>query len=134
MRFPKIWWIGFAWIIAIYILYFIFFIENRDLPNIPRKIRHIIKFTSTISVYVIGSLHMQQFNVPWMKKLWHFIHISMLLLLLLIGLYVWFIADIPYFVKQFTLTIQELLISPTIYFVMGILNQLSQEKKAPLGS
>lgn len=128
MKFPRIWWIGFFWIVTIYIIYFIFFIENSNLPNIPRKIRHIIKFTSTISVYLIGTIHMRQFNVLWMKQLWHFIHLSMLALLLLFGIYVWFISDIPYFLKQFTLTIQELLISPSLYFVMGILNQLTNEK------
>lgn len=132
MKFPKIWWFGLIWIVSIYILFYIYLLENRNLTEIPRKVRHLLKFGTTISVYLIGTLHMRQFNVLWMKQLWHLIHLSMLGLLVLIGIYVWFISDIPYFLKQFTLTVQELLISPSLYFVMGILNQLSKEKNVHL--
>lgn len=122
MIYSKKWRIGLIIIILIYLLYYIFIAENKDIVLVPRKIRHLVKFIITISVYLVGTAHITQFQVKWMEKLWHLIHLSMLGVLLLLGFYVWFISDIPDFVKQFSLTIQELLISPSLYFVMGLLN------------
>lgn len=123
MIFSRTWKIGLIYIIIIYILYHFLFLENKNIAEIPRKIRHLIKFGSTVSIYIIGTIHLSNFRVKWMEKLWHLIHISMLLFLSFLGFYVWFISDIPIFIKYFSVTIQELLISPSLYFVMGLLNE-----------
>ena len=129
MVFNRKWYTGLLIIIVIYTLYYIYFFENKELKETPRILRHAIKLISSVSVYLIGTFHIQKFSVKWMEKLWHLIHLSMLGFLLSIGAFVWLISDIPYFLKQFTTTIQELLISPTLYIVMGLLNSLTLEKE-----
>lgn len=129
MVFNRKWYTGLFTIAIIYTLYFIFFLENKELKEIPRILRHAIKLVSSVSVYLIGTFHIQKFSVKWMEKLWHLIHLSMLGFLLSIGAFVWLISDIPYLLIQFSSTIQELLISPTLYIVMGLLNSLTLEKE-----
>lgn len=123
MIFSRTWKIGLFYIIIIYIFYHLLFLENKNIEEIPRKFRHLIKFISTASIYIIGTIHLSNFKVRWMEKLWHLIHLTMLFFLLFLGLFVWFISDIPIFLKSFSVTIQELLISPSLYFVMGLLNE-----------
>lgn len=117
------WRLGLLWIIIVYLLYYILFYENSELEQIPRKIRHFIKFFTSLSVYLIGTLHLSLGRKSWMWKLWHMIHLTCLPILMLLGLWVWFVSDVSQEVKDFSLTIQELLISPTLYVVMGMLNR-----------
>lgn len=117
------WVIGLFIILAIYTLYYLFFIESHTTILIPRKLRHVIKFSTTISVYLIGSYHLGRIQPPWMSYLWHFVHLTLLFLLVSIGLYDWFLGMVSQEVKDFTSSIQEFLISPVLYVGMGILNK-----------
>ncbi|MFM6953680.1 MAG: hypothetical protein ACKOWL_01685 [Sphingobacteriaceae bacterium] len=58
-----------------------------------------------------------------MSYLWHFVHLTLLFLLVSIGLYDWFLGMVSQEVKDFTSSIQEFLISPVLYVGMGILNK-----------
>lgn len=117
------WVIGLFIILAIYTLYYLFFIESPTTILIPRKLRHVIKFTTTISVYLIGSFHLGRIETPWMSYLWHFVHLTLLFILVTIGVYDWFLGMVSQEVKDFTSSIQEFLISPVLYVGMGILNK-----------
>ena len=119
---PRSRWIGgLAIILVIYTLYYLYFAE-KDVMWIPRKIRHVIKFVTTIAVYLVGTAHLGQLKDKWMSHLWHLIHISLLGIITLVGLYDWTFGMVSQQVKDMTATMQEFLISPVLYVGMGILN------------
>lgn len=120
---PKKFWIGLLIILIFYTLYHLGFVESNYLyNNIPRKIRHLITFCILMGVYITGLYHLTFYNNSWMKTVWHFIHIAGVLLLLLFGLYDWLITMLPLGVKLTLRSINEFLVSPTLYVVIGILS------------
>ncbi len=124
-----LWIIGLILILCIYSLFYLYFIENKDIVLVPRKIRHLIKFLTTFSVYMIGTFFLGKFHVKWMGQLWHFIHISLLSLLVFIGFFDWAIHPVSQQIKDITVVFQEFLISPTLYVGMGIINRSERGKR-----
>jgi hypothetical protein len=58
-----------------------------------------------------------------MAQVWHFIHISLLIIITSIGLYDWAFGMVGTKTKEMAATMQEFLISPVLYVAMGILNK-----------
>ncbi len=114
---------GFVLIVLIYSAYYIYFADTPDAILIPRKIRHLIKFGTTILVYVVGSFHLGTLQQKWMGMLWHCIHISLLVTITSIGLYDWTFGMVSQPTKDLAQSMQEFLISPVLYVGMGILNR-----------
>lgn len=119
----KQFWIGLFVLFSIYTLYYLFFIESSYYYEIPRKLRHVIKFSTLIIVYFIGLVHLKFGKSPWMRTLWHIVHIFGISLLTIIGLYDWFINNTGPKTRIYMSTVNEFLISPTLYVSMGILNK-----------
>jgi hypothetical protein len=118
---------GLVLIVLIYSAYYIYFADTPNAVLIPRKIRHLIKFGTTILVYGVGSFHLGTLQQKWMGMLWHCIHISLLVTITSIGLYYWTFGMVSQPTKDLAQSMQEFLISPVLYVGMGILN--SQFKK-----
>jgi hypothetical protein len=114
---------GLIIITIIYSIYYIYFADNEVAVTIPRKIRHVIKFGTTILVYAIGSIHLSKLPHRWMGILWHIIHIGLLSIITLIGAYDWVFGMVNMNIKIFATSLQEILISPVLYFGMGILQR-----------
>lgn len=114
---------GLIFIVIIYSLFYICFVENSDTKVIPRKGRHIIKFLTTILVYFVGTIHLGKLADSWMSKLWHFIHVAGLIILSSMGFFHWYIHEVNLSLRYFAVSIQELLMSPMLYVAMGILNR-----------
>ena len=116
-------WIGgLALIMVIYTAYYVYFVDS-DVTWIPRKVRHVIKFSTTIAVYFVGTFHLGRLADRWMSHLWHFIHISLLGIITCVGLYDWAFGMVSEQLKEMTATMQEFLISPVLYVGMGIVNK-----------
>ncbi len=120
---PKKFWRGFILILIIYTCYNLFFREASYVDEIPRKIRHVIKFIVLISVYLIGVWHLSLEKITWMKTLWHFLHLSGILFLTTLGVYDWIIHPLPLVLKEFMDSTNEFLIGPTLFVGMGILQE-----------
>jgi hypothetical protein len=118
---------GLVIIVLIYSAFYICFADSENAITIPRKMRHIIKFGTTILVYGVGSFHLGTLQQKWMGMLWHCIHISLLVTITSIGLYDWTFGMVSQPTKDIAQSMQEFLISPVLYVGMGILN--SQFKK-----
>ena len=122
---PWIWWRGLIFIFFIYSGFYLIFVERHLLMEDEDQIyRHLIRIITTLAVYIIGSIHLKFIQIVWMKQLWHFIHISLFSTLLIFGLIKWFS---PYFTENLSywgLVFQEILISPTLYCSMAILNKI----------
>jgi hypothetical protein len=114
----------------IYSLFYIYFLENKDVAALSGFLRHGISFGATLTVYFIGTSHLGTLEDKWMSSLWHFVHISGLIILTGLGLFDLFIADISFNMRRFALTILEFLISPVLYVGMGLLNRSLKQQSA----
>lgn len=114
---------GLIIIMLIYSMFYILFADKPDTLLIPRKWRHVIKFITTFTVYLVGTYHLGKHKNSWMLYLWHFVHITLLSTITGIGLYDWIFGMVSYQVKEIAASMQEFLISPMLYIAMGILNQ-----------
>ncbi|MGE5943446.1 MAG: hypothetical protein ACM31G_03800 [Flavobacteriales bacterium] len=119
---------GLVLIVIIYSLYYIYFVENQEFISKSKLVLHLIRLSTTVIIYIIGTIHLGKLKDNWMSSLWHFIHISGLCIITSLGLINWFIIDIGLDLKEFAYTIQELLISPVLYVAMGLLNNSLNKK------
>lgn len=119
---------GLIFIILIYSCYYIFFAENKDTHLIPKIIQHIIRLTTTIIVYFVGTFHLGKLKDTWLSSIWHLVHISGLAIIGVIGLYNLLIADLTINTKLIALNVQEILISPMLYLAMGLINNSLNKK------
>ncbi|MEI7628677.1 MAG: hypothetical protein WCJ80_10570 [Bacteroidota bacterium] len=114
---------GLIIIMLIYSMFYILFADQPATLLIPRKWRHVIKFITTFTVYLVGTYHLGKHKITWMLYLWHFVHITLLSTITSIGIYDWVFGMVRYQVKEIAASMQEFLISPMLYIAMGILNQ-----------
>lgn len=126
---PRKFWRGLFVIVIIYSFYHLFFREASYIAEIPRKMKHVIKFIVLFSVYLIGVWHLSLEKITWMKTLWHLIHVTGFIFLLSLGAYDWFIHPLPAFIKPYMDDVNEFLIGPTLFVVMGILQQYLLKNK-----
>ncbi|MBM3431835.1 MAG: hypothetical protein FJX92_02370 [Bacteroidetes bacterium] len=123
-------WIGgLLCVILLYSLFYVLFADRAYTYNIPRKIRHVIKFGTTVAVYLVGTYHLGQLKDKWMSTLWHFIHISLLCTITAIGIIDWTFGMVNIKTKEIAASMQEFLISPVLYFAMGLVNQRYKSEK-----
>ncbi len=118
---PKKFWIGLVIILIIYTLISLFFKEASYYELIPRKLRHVIKFSVLITIYSVGVWHLSLDKITWMKTLWHLIHISGIVFLVSLGAYDWLIHPMPIFMREVMDAVNEFLIGPTLFVVIGLL-------------
>jgi hypothetical protein len=125
---PRKFWFGLITILIIYTLFYLFFNEASYLSQIPRKIRHIIKFVVLFTIYLIGVWNLSLDKIIWMRTVWHIIHLSGIVLLLLLGAYDWLIHPMPLFMREVLDAVNEFLIGPTLYVGMGLLHKFLLNK------
>ena len=114
--------VGLFIIIVIYSLYNIFLVDVTYYTEIPRKVRHVFKFTAILLVYGIGTYFLRKNSVSWMMQIWHVIHIVVIFFLLVIGLLDWSYGITNQQIRNIASTFLEILISPVLYVGMGIVN------------
>jgi hypothetical protein len=124
-----IYWIGFIVIVIIYSLYNLYLVDVGYYQNIPRKLRHIGKFASIIIIYGTGTFALKRATAEWMMYIWHLIHIIIIALLLLLGIYDWSFGELSAQMRNVANTLFEFLISPVIYIGVGILNSKFGKEK-----
>ena len=115
-------WGGFIIIVIIYSLYNLYLVDVDYYQSIPRKVRHISKFLSILSIYGVGSLALKKYTTDWMMYIWHLLHIVIISILLLMGIYDWIFGELSNQFRNIANTLFEFLISPVIYVGIGILN------------
>ena len=87
-------WVGFIMIVVIYSLYNLYLVDVNYYQSIPRKVRHICKFVTILSIYGIGTFALKRYTTAWMMYIWHLLHIVIISILLLIGIYDWTFGEI----------------------------------------
>ena len=123
-RTERLRWVGgLVVILIVYTLYYLYFVDHQGYYDINRKLRHVIKFFATVSVYLLGTFHLGKIRQSWMNMLWHTIHLSLLCVIMGIGIYDWTFGMVGDAIKTMAATFQEFLISPVLYVGMGILDE-----------
>ncbi len=118
----KIYWIGFIIIVIVYSLYNLYFIDVNYYDSIPRKLRHVEKFIPILVIYGVGTFTLKSYTADWMMYIWHLVHIIIIALLLIIGIYDWTFGEVSAQIRNVIGTLFEFLISPLMYIAVGILN------------
>jgi phosphoglycerol transferase MdoB-like AlkP superfamily enzyme len=96
----------------------------------PVKIRHLITFITTIAVYLVGTFHLGKMKYKWLPSLWHLVNISGLCIIIVLGLFNWFIMEVGISIKLLGRGIQELIMSPVLYVAIYLLNRSLNKNKA----
>jgi hypothetical protein len=115
-------WSGVLIIAVLYCLYYVFFLYGVALI-MPLRGRHILKFVFTFSVYVVGAICLRGFAVAWMRRVWRWTYLLILVLLVALGGYDWLVARTPLEIRSLADNLQEFLVSPLLYVAMGILGK-----------
>ena len=123
-------WGGFILIVIIYSLYNLYLVDVNYYNAIPRKVRHICKFLSVLSIYLVGTYALKKYTADWMMYVWHLLHVIFISTLLLMGIYDWSFGELSDQTRNIANTLFEFLISPVIYIGAGILNNKFSLKKA----
>ncbi len=120
-RYKFAFWMGLTGKIVIYCLYYLYFIYSLS-REIPSKAVYVLKFVFVLAAYAVGSFGLRKNAAPGLMQLWHFVYVVSLALLVLLGMYNWYIARAPISVREVAENVQELLISPILYVVIGIIS------------
>ena len=115
-------WVGLVVILVLYCIYYLSFIYGLAL-EIPLRARHFVKFFFILLCYGVGVFALRGSATGWMVRLWHFIYLTCLFLLLLLGVYDWVIARTPLPVRMVADSVQEFLVSPLLYVAMGLFSR-----------
>ena len=126
---PRKFWIGLTVLFLLYSAYYIFFFESPLTELIPRKIRHLIKFTMLITFYLIGLRQLNLEKIAWMQTIWHIVHISGIFIIISFGAFDWIVHPLPLNIRSILFDINEFLIAPTLYVSMGLLHKFLLEEK-----
>ena len=124
-----LYWGGFIIIVIIYSLYNLYLVDVDYYQAIPRKARHIGKLLSILSIYCVGTFALKKYTDEWMMYVWHLLHIIIISILLLMGIYDWIFGELSNQLRNIANTLFEFLISPVIYIAVGILNNKFSRKE-----
>jgi len=110
-------------IIVVYVFYKVYLLDFIDYYlGVSRLTKHIYVFICILAVYGIGTFCLQKYTVPWMMLIWHFLHVLTISFLVILGLYDRYLQPLSFQLKDIAITLNELLISPTLYVSVVILN------------
>jgi hypothetical protein len=120
---------GFIAIVLLYSLYNIYLVDVDYYNQIPRKVRHIARFFSILSVYGIGFYTLKKYMDAWVINLWNTIYLIFTILLILIGIYDWSVGGASNQVRNIANTLHEFLISPVLFISLYIIHDKLLPKK-----
>ncbi|MES2110679.1 MAG: hypothetical protein V4577_18110 [Bacteroidota bacterium] len=116
--------LGLVAIILVYTLYYMLFVYVSYFNDIPRKLRHISRLISIIIVYGIGYYAFKKYEVKWLSSVWNFVYFTVVIMMILIGVYDWTLGPASASIRNVAKTMHELLISPILYAGILIINRM----------
>jgi len=114
-------WIGLVAIITLYCVYYLYFIYNLS-REVSLRTMHLLKFLFVVVAYGIGVLGLRKNVLPGLMRLWQLVYVVCVLLLVLLGMYDWFVARAPLAVRGIADNIHELLVSPILYVAFSLIS------------
>jgi hypothetical protein len=90
--------------------------------SLPRRTRHLIRLATILLVYLTGFICLRKQSRSWMLTTWQLVYYSMATILMLIGAIDFATGGVSLGLKELSITLSELLISPLLYILLGILN------------
>jgi hypothetical protein len=126
----KNFWIGLLVIFIIYTTYWILLAENKRALAIPVMYRHILKMCIVFAVYFAGTFFLRTLPQKWLIQLWHFIHITLISILLFLWFWHFGVKGLPLYFRRLGFSIHEFLISPLLYLATGILGWVGSKSES----
>lgn len=120
---------GFILILSVYTIYYLLFADNKIITaHLPHSARHSIKFLVVLLVYMSGTLFLGKLSERWLNHIWHFIHLTLISLLIILWMWHFLISPLPANLRRLGFSIHEFLISPLLYLATGLLGKLIKYK------
>lgn len=115
-------WIGLTAMSLLYSFYYVSFLYGASM-EMPLRARHVIKFLFIIAAYAAGGYCLKRYGEGWTLKVWHVFYGVLLPTLVLLGFYDWWVVRTPLAVRGIADSLQDFLVSPVLYVVMGIIGR-----------
>jgi hypothetical protein len=125
-RIKTAYWIGLAVIAVSYAIFYVYFRYSAFYTMPARQIR-VVKFIFVALTFAAGWLGLRKGAVEWAARFWALIFGSLVLLLVLLGLYENYFARLPKESRVLLEDLVEFLVSPALYVVLGILGRISEK-------
>lgn len=109
---------GFIAIALVFIAYNFLLAYASYANEIPRKVRHVNRLVCSLSIFGIGYYTFKKHNVQWLTDTWKIIYASIIILLLVAGLFDWFINPLPFQLRNIVKNLNEFLISPLPFIAL----------------
>jgi hypothetical protein len=120
---------GLSIVCVLYTVYNVYMVDPHFFLVTSRNTRHIIRFGTVLIAYGAGLLaYSPAGQRGWMLPLWHFFYGSMLLLLILLGVYDSWSSGLSQQVRDMIIALHEFLISPLPFVVLGLIARLVRER------
>ncbi len=95
-----------------------YIIDTKKWILLNNKLKDIIDLTLLCAIFIIGYFCFDKNTPVWIKKLWNYIYILSIMLIIFMLLIDWFIIHYSYKDGQFRFgTLKQLLVSPIVYFL-----------------
>ena len=117
-------WYGLVIILIWYTVYNLWLGDNAAAYNMPRHWRHIARFGTVLAVYATGTWGLGKLRQQWLLQLWHLVHTTLIICLLLLGAWDWAINALSFPMRRLGNSIHEFLTSPLLYLSTGLLGRL----------
>jgi hypothetical protein len=127
---------GLLYIFLIYTISYLIFAEHCLIGKfkIPELLNHVFMFVMAVLVYMIGTMHLGKLQEPWMFFIWNITYIILLSIFLILILVKLLLFTISYTIRSIYIFdhITFILISPMLYFSLGLLNRLLIKEPQPV--
>jgi len=119
-------WIGLAVISVFYAVFYVYFRYSAFYNMTARQMR-VVKFAFVALTFSVGWLGLRKGAVGWAARFWAMVFGSLLLVLVLLGLYENYFARLPVELRMVLDDLVEFLVSPALYVALGILGRISEK-------
>jgi hypothetical protein len=125
-RIKKAWWVGLIAISVFYAVYYVYF-RYSAFYSMPARQMRVVKFVFVALTFVAGWLGLRKGAVAWAARFWVMAFGSLVLLLVMLGLYENYFARLPVDLRIILDDLVEFLVSPALYVALGILGRISEK-------
>jgi len=113
--------IGLLTITLLFSFYHLYLLDYFETTS--RKLRHIIRLGAILLVYWTGWWVLKRTCPGWLTRVWHLLYSVNLIILLTIGLYYWYFAEMSIPIHDIAISLTEFSLSPAPYIIIAIMNK-----------
>ena len=117
-------WLFFIGLLTITLLFSFYHLYLLDyFETTSRKLRHIVRLGAILLVYGTGWWVLRKTCPVWLTQIWNLLYGAILVILLTIGLYYWYFAEMSIPIHDLAISLTEFSLSPAPYVIIAIIDR-----------